>query len=296
MIKFAVREARLRYVIHYIHKLRQHGLEAQACVLDLEAPTALENCTYVIDLEEDLEYAEELDTWVWSDSKKPYPLNSALHEILKLNSRDSSVSCFIVGEAGAAKASGISGTVVDSYAKVYEALVADLQPRPPLPSLPSLATRIVCIRHAQRLDEVLPQWHLLAARPQDTPLSALGHDQARSLGSFLSVQTNWLQNLGGVYCSPFCRVVQTAAGAWNASGWAADDTQQKARDGGGHGSSGDERSSRFLNIEYGLAEGASWFGQGDGSRVQTPWYLEAADLMHQVRPLARPWSCMHYIF
>ena len=42
-----------------------------------------------------------------------------------------------------------------------------------------LAKRVVIVRHAQRLDEVHSSWSRLATRPQDSPLSELGVQQAR---------------------------------------------------------------------------------------------------------------------
>jgi broad specificity phosphatase PhoE len=120
-------------------------------------------------------------------------------------------------------------------------------------SLP-LVKRIVFVRHAQRLDEVFPEWSDLAERPQDTPLTPMGIQQSQYLGKWLSQQA-WCDEIGAFFVSPFVRTVQTAHFALNSMNLA---------------------SSPPLNIEYGLSEGAAWMS--NNNQCRTPWHLKAADL------------------
>lgn len=126
-------------------------------------------------------------------------------------------------------------------------------------SLP-LVKRIVFIRHAQRLDEVLPEWADMAERPQDTPLTAMGIQQSQYLGKWLS-QQSWCSDIGAFFVSPFVRTVQTAHFALQ--------TMTSA-------SSAASPLSIPFNIEYGLAEGAAWMS--NNNQCRTPWHLKAADL------------------
>ena len=67
--------------------------------------------------------------------------------------------------------------------------------------------RIIIVRHAERLDHIDASWADTALRPQDSPLSAHGKEQARLLGV-------WLKSQGVVadrfFVSPFIRTCQTA--------------------------------------------------------------------------------------
>jgi broad specificity phosphatase PhoE len=126
-------------------------------------------------------------------------------------------------------------------------------------SLP-LVKRIVFVRHAQRLDEVFPEWSDMAERPQDTPLTAMGIQQSQYLGKWLS-QQSWCSDIGAFFVSPFVRTVQTAHFALNSMISA---------------SSTSPPLSIPLNIEYGLSEGAAWMS--NNNQCRTPWHLKAADL------------------
>ena len=116
-----------------------------------------------------------------------------------------------------------------------------------------LAKRLVFIRHAQRLDEINTKWCDLAERPQDSPLTDMGVEQARHVSRWLSAQA-WCQDIHCVLVSPFIRTVQTAH--------YATDT--------------DELRHTRICVEHGLAEGAAWMAQN--GQCRTPWFLRAADL------------------
>ncbi|HMP96494.1 MAG TPA: histidine phosphatase family protein [Kiritimatiellia bacterium] len=63
------------------------------------------------------------------------------------------------------------------------------------------------VRHGMREDFMRPAWRDTAERPHDTPLSREGWDQARETGEFLLGK-----GVEIIYCSPFLRAVETAAG------------------------------------------------------------------------------------
>ena len=62
-------------------------------------------------------------------------------------------------------------------------------------------------RHGMRQDFVQKDWAQQADRPHDTPLSDEGRQQARETGLFLADK-----GVEVIYCSPFLRAVETAAG------------------------------------------------------------------------------------
>ncbi len=63
------------------------------------------------------------------------------------------------------------------------------------------------VRHGMREDFMRPEWRDTAERPHDTPLSEEGRQQARETGEFLRDKS-----VEVIYCSPFLRAVETAAG------------------------------------------------------------------------------------
>lgn len=71
------------------------------------------------------------------------------------------------------------------------------------------AKNIFMIRHGERLDKVNLNWSPNALRPQDTPLSAMGHKQASHLGKWLYSKIP-IRKPAKIFCSPFIRCVQTA--------------------------------------------------------------------------------------
>lgn len=71
------------------------------------------------------------------------------------------------------------------------------------------AKNLFIIRHGERLDRINPNWALKALRPQDTPLSQMGHEQARRLGKWLYSKIP-IRTPTKIFCSPFIRCVQTA--------------------------------------------------------------------------------------
>eukprot|EP00934_Nitzschia_sp_Nitz4_P004404 Nitzschia sp. Nitz4//scaffold64_size103689//70026//71041//NITZ4_004442-RA/size103689-snap-gene-0.130-mRNA-1//-1//CDS//3329556148//4394//frame0 len=87
-------------------------------------------------------------------------------------------------------------------------------------NIPSEAQYIFVVRHGDRWDYANPSWkNLPASRKGDSPLSPLGHQQARQVGIFLDQwfhernftvdQLTWLS-------SPFLRCLQTSTEALNA--------------------------------------------------------------------------------
>lgn len=71
------------------------------------------------------------------------------------------------------------------------------------------AKNLFIIRHGERLDRINPNWASKALRPQDTPLSQMGHEQARRLGKWLYSKMP-IRTPTKIFCSPFIRCVQTA--------------------------------------------------------------------------------------
>eukprot|EP01036_Dinobryon_divergens_P043838 gene43838-58430_t len=112
--------------------------------------------------------------------------------------------------------------------------------------------RFVIVRHAERLDEITPEWWKTAERPQDTPISAKGKLQSVALGKWLT-KRSWRTPVTKVFVSPFVRAVQTADITTAAMG--LPDTP--------------------ICVENGLSEGAQWMA-GDGV-CRKPWYLKAGD-------------------
>lgn len=62
-------------------------------------------------------------------------------------------------------------------------------------------------RHGMRQDFMEKDWAQRSDRPHDTPLSAEGRQQAYETGLFLADK-----GIDVIYCSPFLRAVETAAG------------------------------------------------------------------------------------
>lgn len=62
------------------------------------------------------------------------------------------------------------------------------------------------IRHGDRLDTADPGWLLTAKRRHDTPLSSLGHVQAREVAARLAQE-----QVDHLFASPFLRALETAA-------------------------------------------------------------------------------------
>lgn len=77
---------------------------------------------------------------------------------------------------------------------------------------------VVVVRHGERLDYVMrdagQNWIPTAERPWDPPLTERGHQQANALGAALPNILNelGLPSIAAIYCSPFWRCCQTAAG------------------------------------------------------------------------------------
>lgn len=71
-----------------------------------------------------------------------------------------------------------------------------------------MATRVVVLRHGERVDHVDPRWRETAAEPSDSPLSAAGHLQAAAAGAHLAATE---PRVLAVYASPFTRTLETAA-------------------------------------------------------------------------------------
>lgn len=73
---------------------------------------------------------------------------------------------------------------------------------------PAMATRVVLVRHGERVDHVDPSWRDTAAQPSDSPLSPAGHRQAAAAGAHLAGSR---ARVLAVYASPFTRTLETAA-------------------------------------------------------------------------------------
>lgn len=71
----------------------------------------------------------------------------------------------------------------------------------------AVSRRLWLVRHGMRQDFVQPDWRESAARPDDTPLSAEGRQQAHETGLYLKGK-----GVEVIYSSPFLRAVETAAG------------------------------------------------------------------------------------
>jgi broad specificity phosphatase PhoE len=143
--------------------------------------------------------------------------------------------------------------VLSSYEEVVERVTTQFSPLEAAHPVIPLPERVVIIRHAERLDEVFPEWGDLADRPQDSPLTDRGIQQAKILGEWVA-GSSWVDNIGGVFVSPFVRTVQTAHFA----------TEHP------------KLAHARLLVEYGLAEGADWMAHN--TKCKTPWHLKAADL------------------
>jgi Histidine phosphatase superfamily (branch 1) len=80
---------------------------------------------------------------------------------------------------------------------------------------------VFVIRHGDRWDYSFPEWkELSTSRCGDSPLSPLGHEQARQVGTFLKSyleERNLTKDIVWM-SSPFLRCVQTSDGALNAMG------------------------------------------------------------------------------
>ena len=129
-----------------------------------------------------------------------------------------------------------------------------------------LAKRIVFVRHAQRLDEVDPEWCERAERPQDAPITDMGISQSLLLGAWVADQpwasrdASGYRSLHSMLVSPFARTVQTAHHL-------AERVEE---------SLGRPEDSIPIFVEPGLAEGAEWMGNNGICRQ--PWHLPAEDL------------------
>ena len=69
--------------------------------------------------------------------------------------------------------------------------------------------RVLVLRHGERLDHIRPEWALGATRAHDSPLSALGKEQARAAGRHY--REHMKRGKTVFVSSPLVRVVQTAA-------------------------------------------------------------------------------------
>jgi hypothetical protein len=124
------------------------------------------------------------------------------------------------------------------------------------------AKNLFIIRHGERLDNVNLSWRGKAIRPQDTPLSNMGHEQAKRLGKWLYSKIP-IQTSTKIFCSPFIRCVQTAHGIAS---------QLESLQNTGTFSS----NIADICIEPGICEDP-WYM--NGLACNQPWFLNAADLM-----------------
>lgn len=234
---------------------------------------------------EDYEYAKGV--WSWQSEEKPdirhttvedlFRIQKRRHEKKKRNkNKNKNKTTFICihdhqNEMNIKLKEEISTELsclhcVPNEEALVEMLTGKWAPSSPLMplSVEPMASRVVVIRHAQRLDEVNPTWAAQAFRPQDSPLSPQGIEQAQHLGRWLSRQS-WAKagELAGIFSSPFARTVQTAHFSL--------EEMQKHLPG---------EAPHAINVEYGLSEGAPWMAHTKESHglCQTPWHLSAADL------------------
>lgn len=124
------------------------------------------------------------------------------------------------------------------------------------------AKNIFIIRHGERLDRVNLNWASKALRPQDTPLSQMGHEQAKRLGKWLYSKIP-IRKPTKIFCSPFIRCVQTANEI-------AEQLACLEDTGTFSGNISD------ICIEPGICEDPYYL---NGINCNEPFYLKAADLM-----------------
>lgn len=164
--------------------------------------------------------------------------------------------------------------------------------------------RIVFIRHAQRLDEIMDEWCDFALRPQDSPITTLGITQAIAVGNWCSSQS-WCNNsnIKAIYCSPFYRTVHTAHliieqiisrhGNYLYTNNIHNNNSPKGSNKQNQQSSNNNNNTTItavsnnhnnslrntqlgINIENGLCEEPDWMG--NNAKPTKPWYLKAGDL------------------
>lgn len=125
------------------------------------------------------------------------------------------------------------------------------------------ASSVFIIRHGERLDNVNLQWSKQALRPQDTPLSIEGHNQARRLGKWLYSKLPISKPIK-IFCSPYIRCVQTANGI------------AEQLEGLEYSEAFGSSKISSLCIEPGISEDPYYFSN---LKCNTPYFLNAADLM-----------------
>jgi broad specificity phosphatase PhoE len=265
-IVWFVHEPRSREVIPYILKLRQYGYDIQPKFLPVFSEIQhdvedFEKLILIFQHSEDLSYGEGSWNWSTQDEVKllehlhitPF-VKDHIDVILLHQSQHIAVDDAILNLGVAVETS--YENVIQRILNVYPICVdhsASSFCDSKIKHFP-IVQRLVFVRHAQRIDEVFPEWGDKALRPQDTPITEGGISQSQYLGRWLSSRS-WVNDISSVLCSPFVRTVQTAHYATN----------------------NDELRHHLISVEYGLAEGADWMATN--SKCQTPWHLHAADLM-----------------
>lgn len=124
------------------------------------------------------------------------------------------------------------------------------------------ARAVFIIRHGERLDKINHLWSSKAIRPQDTPLSNVGHKQARRLGKWLYSKIPITKPIK-IFSSPFIRCIQTA------------DNIAEQLEGLQHSGLFGTNLSEIC-VEPGIAEDPYYMKD---LKCNTPWFLNAADLM-----------------
>jgi broad specificity phosphatase PhoE len=71
------------------------------------------------------------------------------------------------------------------------------------------------LRHGDRQDNHDPNWHATTKTPEDTPLSAIGHQQSEEAAKFILSQD---QKVEHILASPFLRAIETAMPLAKATG------------------------------------------------------------------------------
>ena len=154
------------------------------------------------------------------------------------------------------------------------------------------ADMMVVVRHAERVDRVMPTWSALAKRPQDSPLSERGKKQAERLGKWLYGRLPVGQPTA-IFCSPFIRCVQTAdaivaelEGLQREGLHAASATQICIEPGlaedltfEGYKKRAEYENKHVADYKPTVSRGVKLSHMGNASAREWPWMLNAADLV-----------------
>lgn len=72
-----------------------------------------------------------------------------------------------------------------------------------------MPSKVILLRHGERIDHINPSWLATAEHPSDSPLSPVGHQQAFAAAAYLTRPSS--MRISSIYSSPFTRTLETSA-------------------------------------------------------------------------------------